>query len=207
MSFFLFFFFLAHRWKTNYPSLLPETVFRWSSPLLWLNKRSGELSPDKKSTSDCLKSSSGLKVNRLPRWLPDGSVGKEPTCNAGDPASIPALGRYTGEGIGYPLQYSAREFHGLQSMGSQRVRHDWETFTFTSGDSSGKELTCQCRRLKRHSFNPWIANIPWRRAWRPTSVLLPENPLDKGACWAINYVFAWSDMTEATYHTAHTSYL
>ena len=24
------------------------------------------------------------------------------------------------------------EFHGLQSMGSQRVRHDWVTFTFTS---------------------------------------------------------------------------
>ena len=80
-------------------------------------------------------------------------------------------------------------------------------FHFSSGDSSGKELTCQCRRLKRHSFNPWIAKIPWRRAWRPTSVLLPENPLDKGACWAINYVFAWSDTTEATYHTAHTSYL
>ena len=38
--------------------------------------------------------------------LPDGSVGKESTCNAGDPASIPGLGRSPGEGIGYPLQYS-----------------------------------------------------------------------------------------------------
>ena len=28
------------------------------------------------------------------------------TCNAGDPDSIPGLGRSTGEGIGYPLQYS-----------------------------------------------------------------------------------------------------
>ena len=27
-------------------------------------------------------------------------------CNAGDPSSIPGLGRSTGEGIGYPLQYS-----------------------------------------------------------------------------------------------------
>ena len=34
------------------------------------------------------------------------SVGKESTCNAGDPSSIPGLGRSTGEGIGYPLQYS-----------------------------------------------------------------------------------------------------
>ena len=36
----------------------------------------------------------------------DSSVGKESTCNAGDPASIPGLGRSTGEGIGYPFQCS-----------------------------------------------------------------------------------------------------
>ena len=34
------------------------------------------------------------------------SVGKAFACNAGDPGSIPVLGRSTGEGIGYPLQYS-----------------------------------------------------------------------------------------------------
>ena len=38
--------------------------------------------------------------------LPDRLVGKEPACNAGDPGSIPGSGRSTGEGIGYPLQYS-----------------------------------------------------------------------------------------------------
>ena len=38
--------------------------------------------------------------------FPDSSVGKESTCNAGDPCSIPGSGRSTGEGIGYPLQYS-----------------------------------------------------------------------------------------------------
>ena len=36
----------------------------------------------------------------------DSSVGKESTCNAGDPGSIPGLGRSIGKGIGYPLQYS-----------------------------------------------------------------------------------------------------
>ena len=36
----------------------------------------------------------------------DSSVGKESACNAGDPGSILGLGRSTGEGIGYPLQYS-----------------------------------------------------------------------------------------------------
>ena len=34
------------------------------------------------------------------------SVGKESACNAGDPGSIPGLGRSAGEGICYPLQYS-----------------------------------------------------------------------------------------------------
>ena len=35
----------------------------------------------------------------------DSSVGKESTCNAGDPGSIPGSGRSTREGTGYPLQY------------------------------------------------------------------------------------------------------
>ena len=38
--------------------------------------------------------------------LPDNSVGKKSTCNAGDPGSIPGPGRSAGEGTGYPLQYS-----------------------------------------------------------------------------------------------------
>ena len=43
------------------------------------------------------------------RGSPDNSVGKESTCNAGDPSSIPGSGRSAGEGIGYPLQYSGLE--------------------------------------------------------------------------------------------------
>ena len=38
--------------------------------------------------------------------FPGSSVGKESTCNAGDPGSIPGSGRSAGEGIGYPLQNS-----------------------------------------------------------------------------------------------------
>ena len=38
--------------------------------------------------------------------FPDSSVGKESACKAGDPGSVPGLGRSSGEGIGYPLQYS-----------------------------------------------------------------------------------------------------
>ena len=38
---------------------------------------------------------------------------------------------------------------------------------------SGKESTCQHRRLKRHRFNSWVRKIPWRRKWQPTPAFLP----------------------------------
>ena len=41
--------------------------------------------------------------------FPGGSSDKEPTCNAGDLASIPGLGRSPGEGNSYSLQYSGLE--------------------------------------------------------------------------------------------------
>ena len=43
------------------------------------------------------------------RVFPGSSAGKESACNVGDPGSIPGLGRFPGEGIGYPLQYSCLE--------------------------------------------------------------------------------------------------
>ena len=65
--------------------------------------------------------------------FPPSSIGKESACSAGDPGSIPGLGRSPGEGNRHPLQYSClenprREEPGrLQYMGSQRVRHDLGT--------------------------------------------------------------------------------
>ena len=41
--------------------------------------------------------------------LPDSSVGKESTGNAGDLRSVPALERSPGEGKGYPPQNSGLE--------------------------------------------------------------------------------------------------
>ena len=40
---------------------------------------------------------------------PVSSDGKESTCKAGDPGSIPGSRRTPGEGHGYPLQYSCLE--------------------------------------------------------------------------------------------------
>ena len=66
--------------------------------------------------------------------FPRGSVVKNlPDCNAGatgDAGAIPGSRRSPGEGNGNPLQYLAwrstwtEEPGGLQSIGSQRVRHD-----------------------------------------------------------------------------------
>ena len=63
----------------------------------------------------------------LPWWL----SGKESACNAGDPGSIPGLGRSPGKGNSNPLQYSClgntmerRVWQAVQSMGWQRVGHN-----------------------------------------------------------------------------------
>ena len=48
----------------------------------------------------------GLSALWYMRGFPDSSVGKESAYNAGDPSSIPGSGKSTGEGMGYPLQYS-----------------------------------------------------------------------------------------------------
>ena len=71
------------------------------------------------------------------------SVGKESTCNAGDPGSIPGLGRFPGEGNDNPLQYSCLEnpmdrgawwstVHGVT-----RVGHDSTTTNYTQGIETG----------------------------------------------------------------------
>ena len=43
------------------------------------------------------------------RGFPGSSAGKESTCNAGDPSSIPGWGRSPGEGNGSLLQHSLLE--------------------------------------------------------------------------------------------------
>ena len=88
-----------------------------------------------------------------------GSDGKASAYSAGDSGSIPGLGRSPGEGNGNPLQYCYflekematssstlawkipwMEKPGrLQSMGSQRVRHDWGT---SLGVSEGNVPAC-----------------------------------------------------------------
>ena len=58
------------------------------------------------------------------------SILEESACNAGDPGSIPWSGKSTGEGIGYPLQYS------WTLLVAQLVRNPpaiWETWLRSLG--------------------------------------------------------------------------
>ena len=84
--------------------------------------------------------------------FPDSSVGKESACNAGDPSSIPGSGTSTGEGLGYPLQYS------WASLVAQLVKNlpaMWETLVRFLGqeDPLEKEMATQS------SILAW--RIPW----------------------------------------------
>ena len=62
-----------------------------------------------------------------------GSAGKESVCNMGDPGSTTGLGRFPGEGKGYPLQYSCLEnsmdgiVHGVTK--SQTPLSDFHSLT------------------------------------------------------------------------------
>ena len=49
------------------------------------------------------------KKKPTPGLFPGGSDGKASACNAGDPGSVPVVGRSPGEGNGNPLQYSCLE--------------------------------------------------------------------------------------------------
>ena len=57
--------------------------------------------------------------------LPGSSAGKESTCNAGDPGSIPTLERSPGEEIGYSLQYS---WASLVAQAVKILPAVWETW-------------------------------------------------------------------------------
>ena len=76
------------------------------------------------------------------------------------------------------------------------------------GGISGKEPACQCSRYKSCRFDPWVGNIPWRRAWQLTSVFLPGE--SHGQRSLVGYRLQGckkSDMTEAMQHTHTHAYI
>ena len=91
--------------------------------------------------------------------FPDSSVGKESICNAADPNLIPGPGRFTEEGIGYPLQYS------------------WASLV----SSAGKESTCNAEDL---GLIPGLGKSPGEGNSYPLQYSCLENSMERGALWA-----------------------
>ena len=53
------------------------------------------------------------------------SAGKESAYPAGDPGLVPGLGRYAGEGIGYPLHYSWASLVAQLEKNPPAMRETW----------------------------------------------------------------------------------
>ena len=117
-------------------------------------------------------------------WIngfPGGSDGKESVCIAGDPGLFPGL-RDPGGGHSNPLQYSClenpmdkrawwipwtEEPGGLQSMGSQRLGHNWTTNTFISLSpvAYGKSQLGSFEAVFALSLTGHIFPLSWSSWW------------------------------------------
>ena len=153
-------------------------------------------------------------------------VVKNPPANAGDvrdKGSIPGLGRFLEGGNGNPLPHSSifawripwtKEPGRLQSMGSQRVRHNWRDLACFSFNkivaplSSWAFLVVQLVKNPCAIWETWVRSLGW------------EDPLEKGKAidssvlaWRIPWTLCqWgckeSDMTEQlSLYSAHTLYI
>ena len=74
------------------------------------------------------------------KGYPGGSLGKESACNAGDPDSIPMLGRSPGEGNGNLLQYSC--------LGNPMDRGAWLALV----QRVAKELDTEQQQRQHHNI-------------------------------------------------------
>ena len=84
--------------------------------------------------------------------FPESSVGKESTCNAGDPSSIPGSGRSPGEGIGYPLQYFWASLVAQLVKNPPEMQETWVR-------SLGQEDPLEKEMATHSSILAW--EIPW----------------------------------------------
>ena len=66
----------------------------------------------------------------------------------------------------------------------------------------GKESACQCRKPRKHGFNPWVGKFPGEGNDNPLEFSCLENPMDWGARQAIVHG-ATKSQTQLSMH-AHT---
>ena len=70
--------------------------------------------------------------------FPCGSAGRDSACNVEDLGLIPGLGRSSGEGKGYPLQYSGLENSMDYTVHGVADEHDSVTFTSILEELNGE---------------------------------------------------------------------
>ena len=92
------------------------------------------------------------------KGFPCGSAGKESACSAGDLCLIPGLGRSTGEGKGYPLQYSGLE-NSMDCIvvGSQKVGHDQSNLAAAAAE--GKQNQEIVEQHPKDIINAWDSDV------------------------------------------------
>ena len=81
------------------------------------------------------------------KGFPGGSDGKESARNVGDLGLMPELGRSSGKGKGYPLQYSSLENSGLGCKGSDTT----ERLSLSLSNSYG-QLKITAELIYTHNF-------------------------------------------------------
>ena len=111
--------------------------------------------------------------------FPGSLAGKASACNAGDPGSIPGLGRSPGEGIGYLLQYS---WASLLAQTLKNLPAMWET---------------------------WVQSLGWEDSMEEgmaihSSILAWRIPMNRGSWWATVHGVTKS-LTQLKQLSMHTS--
>ena len=114
-----------------------------------------------------------LKALEKDGGFPGSSVGKESTCNAGDPSSIPGLGRSPGEGTGYPFQYS---WASLVAHLVKNLPAVWENWV----RSLGWEDPLDKGKATHSSILAWRIPSPWGCKELDTTEQLSLDPTRPG---------------------------
>ena len=87
------------------------------------------------------------------------SVGKESTCNAGDPSSIPGSRTCPGEGIEYPLQYSWASLVAQLVKNPPAILEDIDSIPgLGRSPGKGKGYPLQYSGLENHS-RTWLSDF------------------------------------------------
>ena len=81
----------------------------------------------------------------------------------------------------HPVQGHVGKCQGQLRGEEAREKHGQKPLFWFSKDDvwrlpkwlSGKEAACQCRRCKRHGFDPWVRKILCSRTWQLSPVYLP----------------------------------